>query len=57
MQTSTSITFFTAIFVALGGALAEELIICCRHVTTESTKMQKSLENLPNGWTDWHQIW
>ena len=20
-------------------------------------KIQKSLENLPNGWTDWHQIW
>ena len=19
--------------------------------------MQKSVENLPNGWTDWHQIW
>ena len=35
MQTSTSPTFFTAIFVALGGALAEELMICCRHVRTE----------------------
>ena len=35
MQTSTSLTFFTAIFVALGGALAEELVICCRHVRTE----------------------
>ena len=35
MQTSTSLTFFTAIFVALGGALAEELMICCRHVRTE----------------------
>ena len=35
MQTSTSLTFFTAIFVALGGALAEELMICCRHVGTE----------------------
>ena len=35
MQTPTSLTFFTAIFVALGGALAEELMICCRHVRTE----------------------
>ena len=35
MQTSTSLTFFTAIFIALGGALAEELMICCRHVRTE----------------------
>ena len=35
MQTSTSLTFFTAIFVALGGALAEVLMICCRHVRTE----------------------
>ena len=35
MQTSTSLTFFTAIYVALGGALAEELMICCRHVRTE----------------------
>ena len=35
MQTSTSLTFFTAIFVALGGALVEELMICCRHVRTE----------------------
>ena len=35
MQTSTSLSFFTAIFVTLGGALAEELIICCRHVRTE----------------------
>ena len=35
MQTSmSSLTFFTAIFVALGGALAEELMICCRHVRT-----------------------
>ena len=31
----TSLTFFTAIFVALAGALAEELMICCRHVRTE----------------------
>ncbi len=35
MQTTTSLTFFTAIFVALGGALAKELMICCRHVRTE----------------------
>ena len=35
MQTSTSLTFFTGMFVALGGALAEELMICCRHVRTE----------------------
>ncbi len=35
MQTSTSLTFFTAIFVALGSTLAEELMICCRHVRTE----------------------
>ena len=35
MQTSTSLASFTAIFVALGGALAEELMICCRHVRTE----------------------
>ena len=35
MQTLTSLTFFTAISVALAGALAEELMICCRHVRTE----------------------
>ena len=35
MQTSTSLTFFTAIFVAFSGALAEELMIFCRHVRTE----------------------
>ena len=35
MQTSTSLTFFTAIFVTLSGALAEELMIFCRHVRTE----------------------
>ena len=35
MQTSTSLSFFTAIFVALGGALSEELMICYRHVITE----------------------
>ena len=35
MQTSTSLTFFTAIFLAFSGALAEELMIFCRHVRTE----------------------
>ena len=35
MQTSTSLTFFTAIFVAFSGALAEELLIFYRHVRTE----------------------
>ena len=35
MQTSTSLTLFTAIFVAFSGALAEELMIFCRHVRTE----------------------
>ena len=35
MQTSTSLTFFTAIFVAFSGVLAEELMIFCRHVITE----------------------
>ena len=35
MQTSTSLTFFTAIFSAFSGALAEELVIFCRHVRTE----------------------
>ena len=35
MQTTTSLPFFAAIFVALGGALAEELMICGRHVRTE----------------------
>ena len=35
MQTSTSLTFFTAIFVAFSGALAEELMIFCRRVRTE----------------------
>ena len=33
--TSTSLTFFTAIFVAFSGALAEELMIFFRHVRTE----------------------
>ncbi len=32
MQTSTSLIFSTAIFVAFSGALAEELMIFCRHV-------------------------
>ena len=40
MQTTTSLTFFTAIFVALGGALAKELMICCRHVRTELYSIQ-----------------
>ena len=35
MLTSTSLTFFTAIFLAFSGALAEELMILCRNVTTE----------------------
>ena len=35
MTTSASLTFFTAIFLALSGALAEELMVMCRHVTTE----------------------
>ena len=35
MQPSTSLTFFTAIFVAFSDALAEELMIFCRHVRTE----------------------
>ena len=35
MLTVTSLSFFTAIFVALGGALAVALMIVCRHVRTE----------------------
>ena len=35
MHTSTSLTFFTAIFVAFSGALTEELMIFYRHVRTE----------------------
>ena len=34
MQTSTSLTFLTAISVAFSGTLAEELMIFCRHVRT-----------------------
>ena len=34
MTTSTSLTFVTAIFLALSGALADELMVMCRHVTT-----------------------
>ena len=34
MQSSTSLTFFTAIFVAFSGELAEELMIFCLHVRT-----------------------
>ena len=32
--TSTSLTFFTAIFVAFRSSLAEVLMKMCRHVTT-----------------------
>ena len=35
MLTSTSLTFFTAIFLTCRGALAEVLMVMCRHVTTE----------------------
>ena len=35
MLTLTSLYFFTAIFVALGGALAVEFMIVCRHFMTE----------------------
>ena len=35
MQTSTPLTFFTAILLAFSGMLAEELMILCRSVTTE----------------------
>ena len=31
----TSLTFFTAIFLAFRGSLAEVLMLMCRHVTTE----------------------
>ena len=37
MQTSTSLSFITAIFVAFSDAVAEKLIIFCRHVRTEYT--------------------
>ena len=33
--TITSLPFFTAIFVAVGGAVAEDFMIVCRHVRTE----------------------
>ena len=33
--TITSLSFFTAIFVALGGALAVDFMIVCRHERTE----------------------
>ena len=59
MQTSTSLTFFTAIFVALGGALAEELMICCRHVRTELYiyiyRLPRLAFRLPQGKTWFHQ--
>ena len=46
MLTSTSLTFFTAIFVAFSGALAEELMIFCRHVRTElSMRITFSIHN------------
>ena len=35
MQTSTSLTFFTAIGLAFSGALTEELMVFCWHVRTE----------------------
>ena len=35
MLTVTLLTFFTAIFLAFHGALAEVLMVMCRHVTTE----------------------
>ena len=35
MIKSTSLSFFTAIFLAFSGALAEELMVMRRHVTTE----------------------
>ena len=35
MLTSTSLTFFTAIFLAFRSSLAEILMVMCRHVTTE----------------------
>ena len=35
MLTSTALSFVTAIFFVFCGALAEELIIFCRDVTTE----------------------
>ena len=47
MQTSTSLSFFTAIFVAFSDALAEELMIFCRRVRTElyivTTKIDASV--------------
>ena len=46
MQTSTSLTFFTAIFVAFSGALAEELMIFCRHVRTELYRLQGYLSTV-----------
>ena len=35
LTTSTSLTFFTAIFVAFSATLAEELVAMCRHVRTD----------------------
>ena len=34
LTTSTSLTFFTAIFLPFSGALAEVLMVMCRRVTT-----------------------
>ena len=47
MQTSMSLTFFTAIFVAFSGALAEELMIFCQHVRTELYRLYEmnSIDN------------
>ena len=35
MLTSTSLPFFTSIFLAFHGSLAEVLLVMCRHVTIE----------------------
>ena len=43
MTTSTSLPFFTAIFLAFSGALVEELMVMCRHVTTELAITTKSV--------------
>ena len=48
MQTSTSLTFFTAVFVAFSGALAEELMLFCRHVRTELYRLQIVNKNVLN---------
>ena len=49
MQTSTSLTFFTAIFVAFSGALAEELMTFCRHVRTVLRQSyNRTVKQIPN---------